>query len=767
MKFSKALLVSVLLVMTGALYSQAYKYSIDLTQVENDQLKVFLETPPVTQKKINFWMPKIIPGTYRESNYGRFISEVTALDKKGKQLPVKQLSDNSWEIEKADKLAKISYTVDDIFDADFEHNIFMMAASNIEEGKNYVIQSPAFFGYLEGKKNLPFEVSITKPSNFYGSTALIPTFTSSEKDIYKTRDYDHLIDSPFMYNIPDTTFINVGNAKVLVSIYSPEKKVTSSYLASHLEKMLQAQKNYLGEKLPVDKYAFLLYFANPQEANPLQGALEHGQSSFYYFSEAPQEAMVNYLVDVSAHEFFHIITPLSIHSEEIADFNFQEPELSKHLWLYEGVTEYASHHIQVRSGLNTPDEFLMKLAGKINISQTNFDDTLPFTELSEESAGKHTDQYQNVYHKGALIAAMLDILLIESSGGKMDLQDLILKLSREYGRNNPFDDDKLFAHIEELTFPVIGEFFKKYVSGKTPIPYDQFFNKVGIILNKEPDRRVATLGKPGIGVNPEKQMLEVVHTHQMNEFGKNIGFKKGDLLVSLQGETLSPVTAGAIIGKYNSTTEENQIVEVKVLRKEEGGDYREIILTAPAMIVTAVGNTTLSFDPNAKPEQIKRRSIWLYENPIVVDPKDVNSPDAVVRALYDVLSGPAGERDWDRFYSLFKPEAKMAAMVPIPGGKVIHKTFTPHEYKAMNSPHFLNNGFYEEEIGRIEEEFGEISHIWSAYQFKSAPDAEVEQRGINSIQLVQDQNRWWIANILWNAEREDNPIPGKMIQEKN
>jgi len=747
-------------------YSQEYKYSIDLTNVNNDKLSVQLETPSVSQKTINFWMPRIIPGTYRESNYGRFISEVKALDKKGKPLPVKQLSDNSWEISKADKLSRITYTVDDIFDADFEHNIFMMAASNIEQNRNFVIQSPAFFGYLEGKKNLPFEVNITKPVNFYGSTGLIPTFTSPEKDIYKTRDYDQLIDSPFMYNVPDTTFINVGNAKVLVSVYSPQRKVTSSYLASHLGKMLQAQKSYLGNKLPVDKYAFLLYFANPEDANPMQGALEHGQSSFYYFSEAPQEAMANYLVDVSAHEFFHIMTPLSIHSEKIANFNFQEPELSKHLWLYEGVTEYASHHIQVRSGLNTPDEFLMKLAGKINTSKSNFNDNLAFTELSKESAGEHADQYQNVYQKGALIGAMLDILLIEKSGGEMDLQDLILRLSQKFGQNNPFEDDKLFASIEEITFPDVGKFFKTYVSGSNPIPYEEFFKKVGIILNKEPDRKGASFGKPGIGMNQEKQLLEIVHTHEMNEFGKNIEFLKGDLLISLQGEPLSPATAGAVIEKYNNTTKENQMVEVTVLRSEEGGEYREVILTAPAMMVTAVGSITLSFNPNATVEQLKRRSIWLHEHPLVVASEDVKNPDTVVATLYDVLSGPAGERNWDRFHSLFKPEARMAAMVPIPGGKVALKTFKPQEYQAMNSPHFVNSGFYEIEIGRVQEMFGEIAHVWSAYEFKSAPDARVEQRGINSIQLVKDQNRWWITNILWNAEREDNKIPDNLLVEK-
>jgi predicted metalloprotease with PDZ domain len=764
LQFSFGILCS--LTMPGALLAQdnLYRYSVDLTRVTNDQLMVELQTPAINQRTVQFYMPKIIPGTYGISDFGMFVTEVKAYNSKGKQLPVKKISTNSWQIKKADQLVRLTYMVEDIFDTEKENQVYMMAASNIEEGKNFVIQTPAFFGYFEGMQEIPFEVSITKPSNFYGSTGLQPVSTTATKDIFRTEDYDRLADAPLMYNEPDTTFINVGNARVLVSVYSPNERVSSSFLAEQFDKMLQAQKNYLGGKLPVDKYAFIMYFADPENANPRQGALEHSNSSFYYLSEGPQEQLAPLLVDIASHEFFHIVTPLTIHSKEIADFNFNEPVLSKHLWLYEGVTEYASHHVQLRSNLITPEQFLAKMAAKINTSQTRYNDTLPFTQLSKESAGIHAEQYGNVYEKGALIAALLDIRLLELSSGRMDLQDLLLQLGNKYGANDPFNDDKLFEVIESMTYPQIGDFFSRYVAGNEPLPYEEYFRKVGVAFQKEPDKMVATFGKVSLGYNAEKQLLEIAGTEMVNEFGKNIGYKKGDLLVKLQGKEITPATFIRLMEEYSNNTKAGATVELVVLRPNDIGEYKEVTLTAPAMLVKSVGKVTLEMAEDASLEQQRLRNSWIKDKAITADPQDVASIDAIIQSLYDVISGPAGERDWERFHSLFKPEASMAAVASTKDGQTRYVHMKPQEYQTRNAANFARNGFYEEEIGRQQSVFGEIAHVWSAYQFRLSPEAQPQQRGINSIQLVFDQGRWWITSILWNAERNNNTIPKDLIK---
>src|SRR5262245_41644756 len=114
-----------------------------------------------------------------------------------------------------------------------------------------------------------------------------------------------------------------------------------------------AQKEYLGGTLPVNKYAFIFYFTDQPVTS--YGALEHSYSSMYFMPERSIEDLNQNLRDVAAHEFFHIVTPLTVHSEEIADFDFNNPKMSQHLWMYEGATEYFAGNMQVKYGLITPE----------------------------------------------------------------------------------------------------------------------------------------------------------------------------------------------------------------------------------------------------------------------------------------------------------------------------------------------------------------------------------------------------------------------------
>ena len=128
-----------------------YKYSVDLTSTSNDELKVELITPAISQKEIIFYMPKIVPGTYINSDFGQFVHNLKAFDKGGKFLPVStQPGLNSWKISKANRLYRLEYTVEDSWDASFKHTVYEMAGTNFEAGKNFSINTCGVFGYFEG-----------------------------------------------------------------------------------------------------------------------------------------------------------------------------------------------------------------------------------------------------------------------------------------------------------------------------------------------------------------------------------------------------------------------------------------------------------------------------------------------------------------------------------------------------------------------------------------------------------------------------------------
>jgi hypothetical protein len=145
-------------------------------------------------------------------------------------------------------------------------------------------------------------------------------------------------------------------------------------------------------------------------------------------------------------------------------------------------------------------------------------------------------------------------------------------------------------------------------------------------------------------------------------------------------------------------------------------------------------------------------------------PADVNSIDAIVQALYDVISGPAGARDWNRFHSLFIPEARMTATGKRPDGTYLYRSFSPKEYEERSGAYFLKEGFFENGIHNDVEQFGQEAQVWSTYESRHEKTGQPFARGINSIQLLNDGNRWWVVSILWDSERPDNPIPEKYLK---
>jgi hypothetical protein len=147
------------------------------------------------------------------------------------------------------------------------------------------------------------------------------------------------------------------------------------------------------------------------------------------------------------------------------------------------------------------------------------------------------------------------------------------------------------------------------------------------------------------------------------------------------------------------------------------------------------------------------------------NPGDVQSADAVVAALYDVISGPAGQkRDWDRFRSLFATGARLIPTRTGPDGKATLRALTPDEYATATGTRLEQAGFFEREIGRTSETFGSVTHAFSAYESKhAAADEKPFARGINSIQLFNDGARWWVVTVYWDSERDSNPIPAKYI----
>jgi len=244
--------------------------------------------------------------------------------------------------------------------------------------------------------------------------------------------------------------------------------------------MLTAAGAFLG-KLPVDRYTFLYDFG---KTGPTSGAWEHSYSSEYALPDAPYTPAYGAQVrDMAAHEFFHVVTPLNIHSEIIEHFNFATPIASQHLWLYEGTTEWAAHKMQLEAGLKPLPDYLAMIVQKARFDRTGFDTAYSLRKLSLVSySDSGQRQYGNIYMRGALVAGLLDIKLLELSDGKRGLRDLILELSKRYGKQRAFPEATFIDTVVTLTSPEVRDFFDRYVLTANRLPLKDYYAKLGFTL---------------------------------------------------------------------------------------------------------------------------------------------------------------------------------------------------------------------------------------------------------------------------------------------
>lgn len=463
----------------------AYQFQVDLTQVRKDRLQVILYAPEISEGVATYCLPAIVPGIYGAMDFGQYVSEFKALDQSGRELPVSKIDDNCWTIENAGQLQQITYLVDDTWDQFTKSatgNFYRSAGCSFSRGEVFVINHNCLFGYFKELDDLPYQIAFRRPKNFFGASSLIAQ-TEENIDRFTAPNYRELVDAPILYSRPDTTWIDVAGARVLVSVNSNHRDFDSKVIAWRLRPLLQAQREYLGGELPVDRYAFMVYHNSISDRNFIFGdALEHSQSSLYLIAAKNVEEITSFIYWIAAHEFFHILTPLNIHSEAIARYDFNDANRSSHLWLYEGMTEYAAMHMPVRQGLIPTDEFIQTVGKKI-AGMKSYDESLSLTELSMKAL-ELQDQYYNFYLKGALLGLCLDIRLRELSGGDYGAQELMRDLSEKHGKDRPFREEELFDVIAEMTYPEIRELFRRHVEGVEPLPLKELLPKVGIDYNE-------------------------------------------------------------------------------------------------------------------------------------------------------------------------------------------------------------------------------------------------------------------------------------------
>lgn len=593
--------------------STPIKTKIDLMNIVEDRVQVEVDPGVFGPQTVVFRIPKTVPGTYSSDNYGKYVEDFEAMDYNGSSLVAVKLDDNSWSITNGAKLDKVRYWVNDTYDTEneVEEAVFSPAGTNIDKGSNFMLNLHGFVGYFDGFKEVSYELEIKKPNALVSTTSLIKTqeSTGEDKDVFLAKRYFEVIDNPIMYAKPNIETFEISGITVTLSLFSPNGAYKAADLKDRMVEMMGAQKAFLGEINSTKEYSILLYLSDLNKPDALGfGALEHHTSTVVVLPEAiPLERLEQAMVDVVSHEFFHIVTPLSVHSREIQYFDFNDPKMSQHLWMYEGTTEYFANLFQIQQGLISNDEFYDRMLTKINNAKY-YDDTMSFTVMSKNILEEpYEANYANVYEKGALINMALDILLREKSNGEKGMLWLMKELSKKYGTDYPFNDNDLLDEIVAMTYPEVKGFFNEHVVGETPIDYEMFLGKVGLGTKEVQEQTGYFLDGevPYIDVDVKKDSLIFIREGiDLNSFFTDLKLKGGDVIKKINGVPITIETLRPIIGESFGWTAETEI-QMEIER-----DGSILSVQGPVGVPTKMVRKVVPLE-NASPNEIDLREAWL------------------------------------------------------------------------------------------------------------------------------------------------------------
>lgn len=569
-----------------------HSYELDLNAIKNDALTVKMKLAQAPkQAVVRYSFPATVPGTYDTQDFGRFVLSFNAYDAAGKKLKVKKDGNNTFVISSATSLDHIDYTVEDIMDRKVKkHPIFQPVATNFDAGKNFLFNNGGIFGFFEGEEKDPINITIRKPADLFGATSLPAVSVSPGEQKFRANSYHQLMDCPMMFSVPDTVMFRVGKTQVTLSVFDVQGKKRAHDFYAKLKRDMDAVDAFLPD-LPVDKYTFIVYVDDLKELgdaltgklglakkiklalkfkNLGLGALEHGNSSTYYLADfgnkiALKELNVDeQLTGAAIHEFMHIITPLGLHSQHIGNFNYTHPVMSKHLWLYEGITEYFAQLIKYEGKVYSPKEYLTEMEGKLSAGAGFPYSEMSFTEMSANVLEeKYHKQYSQVYTRGAVLGMLLDAEIQRLTKGKKKLLDVMLTLNARYGADKSFDEDKFIGEFVAEVHPDLKNFFDTYIEGRNQWEPNKQLDYIGIVYHDS---------------LTEKGMLSPIAKGENDVVTKPVGIGLEVMIVKTGPNEWAGLQAGDVVSvddyrnafrKDNKDAPEGAVVKLRVKRKEQ------------------------------------------------------------------------------------------------------------------------------------------------------------------------------------------------------
>jgi predicted metalloprotease with PDZ domain len=525
-----------------AMQASKLTYHLSMPQPNSHYFAVKIDVQENTVAQQEFKLPVWTPGSYLVREFSKNLNQVRAIDAQGKELTVKKKAKNAWEVQCN---GAASYTVF------YEVYAFELSVRTpFLDNTHGFVAGAGVFMYTEETRNQLGVLKIYPHASFKKvSTALAPADYKSEPgcQTFVFKDYDQLVDSPIeIGNHQEFSFMAAG-VRHRVAMYG-EANYNIAELQRDMAKVVESATAVFGSN-PNQDYLFIVH-----NVTDGQGGLEHLNSCVLSVSRWSYTGS-NYLgfINLVAHEYFHLWNVKRIRPIELGPFNYDQECYTSLLWVMEGITSYYDELLLLRAGFYTKTEFLSKLQSQINyvegspgsrvqpVAHASFDAWIKAYRPNENSS----NTTMTYYSRGAVIGAVLDAYLIQRSKGKQSLDGFMQLLYQKYALDlkRGFSETEFEQELANYCGEDMHAFFTQYVNGTAIIPYQQYFEPMGLKVSDQ----TSTLTNFGAALEPGEVLK--VRTVRSGSAAEDAGISVGDEILACDGYRIDK---SGLENKYNN-----------------------------------------------------------------------------------------------------------------------------------------------------------------------------------------------------------------------
>ena len=529
------------------------------------------------------------PGSYLIREYAKNVESVSVASD-SKAVKSDKINKNTWRLRLLAGINEVTvkYRV--------YANELTVRTSFLDDSHGYL--NPAcVFMYVNDWRQVPSTLNIKPYKNW---TTISTALKSLGNNTFEAANLDELIDSPIEIGTQKVLSFNLKGIPHKISMYG-EVKMDEAKVTNDFKKVCETAMSVVGEH-PCKDYTFLIH--NVALGG---GGLEHLNSTTCQTSRMTysNDKMYQNFMSLIAHEYFHLWNVKRIRPKALGPFDYENENYTHLLWFSEGCTSFYQSYILRRANMMTPEEYLTTYSNEINTienqpgnkvqsaTESSWDAWIKYYRPNENSKNS-TISY---YDKGAVLGGILNLIILQSTQGKKNLDDVMRTLYQEYYKkqNRGFTDEEFQKAVETATGKPMNDFFQKYIFGTETIPYNTYLQSVGVqLVDKNVEKN-----EPYLGVEMRGSGVRITSVMRDSP-AYNDGLNVNDEILQIDGSKPDDIT------KYVSNKKIGDIIEVKVRRDGLEKKYNITLQRNPAK------NYVIEALPNQSKEQMEMYKKWLY-----------------------------------------------------------------------------------------------------------------------------------------------------------